>query len=216
MDQAKRANQLRNAKHSKRVVKDAFSKELDETEVEIAKLKKQKEELINMAKEKAKPVFKRNMIPLRPDIYRQPTPLTDPVNAVGNSKMPFQRGASVDYDLYCPSQEIMNTYFPAPPSTSINYSHFVPPNPPPFDPFQAATSSGLEPHHTSHTTVPQSSRHFPDAAVDYADDHQYWDVIDGPYVRPARLERITMALAFLFLHFHSNFVSDSFHLAVFD
>ena len=104
MDRAKRANQRRNAKHSKRVMKDAVSKELETMDAEMEKLKKRKEELTRMAKESAKPVFRRDTVPLRPNLYRQPSPTTDQTNEPGpsNLNMPFQRGASADYDLYRP------------------------------------------------------------------------------------------------------------------
>jgi hypothetical protein len=94
MNRAKRSNQRRNAKHTKSVAKNVISKEFEETEAEMNKLKKRKEELTKMAKERAKPVFKRNTIPLRPTIYRQATPPTDQANEPGpsNLNMPFQRG----------------------------------------------------------------------------------------------------------------------------
>jgi hypothetical protein len=190
MDRAKRANQRRNTKHSKRVMKDAVSKELETMDAEMEKLKKRKEELTRMAKESAKPVFRRDTVPLRPNLYRQPSPTTDQTNEPGpsNLNMPFQRGASADYDLYRPSQEIINAHFPPPPTDSNNYGHFIPPNPtypPTFDPFQAPPGNGLGYQVPSHVAMAsQASQQLPLAAVDYAEESQYWDVIDGQYGPP--------------------------------
>jgi hypothetical protein len=158
---------------------------MEETEAKIQELNKRKEELTKMAKEKAKLVFKRNTIPLRPTLYRQATPPTDQANEPGpsNLNMPFQRGMSADFDLYCPSQDMMSRHFPPPPADS-NYGHFIPPNstyPPTFDPFQSASLTHQLP---SHNVVSQSSQQFPAAAattVDYTEDNQYWDVVDGQY-----------------------------------
>ena len=147
-------------------------------DAEMEKLKKRKEELTRMAKESAKPVFRRDTVPLRPNLYRQPS----------NLSMPFQRGASADYDLYRPSQEIINARFPPPPADSNNYGHFIPPNltyPPTFDPFQAPPGNGLGYQVPSHVAMAsQASQQLPLAAVDYAEESQYWDVIDGQYDAP--------------------------------
>jgi hypothetical protein len=178
LNRAKRGNQRRNAKSSKRVLKNTFSKEFETMEAEIEKLKKQKEELTKMAKEGAKPVFKRKTAPLRPDNYQRASPPTDQANEPGpsNLSMLFQRGASADYELYRPSQEVINAHFRPPPTNSNNYGHFIPPTPtypPTFDPFQAPPGHGL-----GHQVPSQSSQQFP-LATD--EENQYWDAIDDQY-----------------------------------